>query len=414
MSFRVTPRLAVALLLSALLFGCDGRTPLEVPDTSRQSGNELVSPQQIQVPIHAVFSGPPNREPGQISLDDPSVFVQILGIEQYLPRPASPNDVRIGETWETGTPAEDFIIVDIDNDGILDIQLRWSTQQLINNGHLGPDTELIVVWGRDPSTGELYRGQEHVTILPPPVAMEELVVVNDGNFFFDANLDFAGAGNAQFVRNVVNFENDGPRSDGTVVWWDRGRNSATTTTPVRAQQVIAAEGFTVQIVESHIGDLFLNIPLNVRSIWLWTPRIEFTDAEVNALKQFVVEGGRIMFIGENGGFYGTIGLAVMNNFLIRMGVSIRNVGGSTGVGNTSTTNIAPHPLMAGITLLRYAGAGILELGPEGNIMFWDAPGTNVVGATEPIDPTPLTGREVFPPFRGPYLPVEPGLSEAGQ
>jgi hypothetical protein len=127
-------------------------------------------PPATPVDIHAVFSGPPNREPNQISLDDPSVFVQILNIEQYLPRQASPSDVRIGDTWETGTPAQDFVILDLNNDGNRDIQLRFSTQALINAGHLGPNTTQIVVWGRDQTTGQNFRGQANVTIIgtPPP------------------------------------------------------------------------------------------------------------------------------------------------------------------------------------------------------------------------------------------------------
>jgi hypothetical protein len=121
----------------------------------------------IPVDIHAVFSGPPNRDPNQISLDDPSVFVQILNIEQYLPRPASPNDVRIGDDFATGVPAEDFVILDINNDGVLDIQLRFSTQALINAGHLGPNTTTILVWGQDPTDGQLYAGEAQVQIIGP-------------------------------------------------------------------------------------------------------------------------------------------------------------------------------------------------------------------------------------------------------
>jgi hypothetical protein len=130
------------------------------------------TPQQpvIPVPIHTAFSGPPNRDPGIIVLDDPSVFVQILNIQQYLPRMASPSDVRIGPSWETGVPAENFEILDINNDGVLDIQLRFSTQALQNAGLLPVGPAILEVWGRDPATGQLYRGTVQVTVQPgtPP------------------------------------------------------------------------------------------------------------------------------------------------------------------------------------------------------------------------------------------------------
>jgi hypothetical protein len=125
------------------------------------------APPFVPVDVHTVFSGPPNREPNQISLQDPDVFVQILDVQQYLGRPASASAVRIGPSWETGTPAEAFAILDINNDGTQDIQLRFSTQQLIDNGHLGANTTQLVVWGRDATTDDLYRGSAPVTVLPP-------------------------------------------------------------------------------------------------------------------------------------------------------------------------------------------------------------------------------------------------------
>jgi hypothetical protein len=121
------------------------------------------------VEIDAVFSGPPNREPNNINLGDPSVFVQILNIEQYLPRNASPNDVRIGPNFEEGTPAEDFVIGDINSDGNRDIQLRFSTQRLLDDGHLTVQTQRLQVWGRDANNQQLYRGIAEVSVqLPDP------------------------------------------------------------------------------------------------------------------------------------------------------------------------------------------------------------------------------------------------------
>jgi hypothetical protein len=410
------PRFATWLAAAGLvgLAACDGPTEIEREDAQREARIAAIT-EQTPVDIDNVYSGFPARDPGVINLGDEWVLVEILDVEQYLGRPASAADVRIGDSWEDGTPAADFQILDINQDGNRDIRVWFSLARLVDDGNLDENTEELEVWGYDESEAELYRGDFEVTVEPadPPGAMEDLVVVNDGNFFFDVALDFPNVDNAQFVRNVVNFENQEPRSDGTVVWWDRGRNSRTTTTPVRAQQVIADEGFSVEIIQSDVGDRFLDIPATVRSIWLWTPTVEFTTAEVNALKQFVTEGGRILFIGENAGFYGAAGMATMNNFFIRMGVSIRGISGTSHVGYQTSTNIVPHPLTAGVDALRWAGGGVLEVGPEADLMFYDMTGALLVGATEPIDPAPLTGHEVFRPFTG-YLPIGPGVSETGQ
>jgi hypothetical protein len=397
------PRFATWLAAAGLvgLAACDGPTEIEREDAQREARIAAIT-EQTPVDIDNVYSGFPARDPGVINLGDEWVLVEILDVEQYLGRPASAADVRIGDSWEDGTPAADFQILDIDQDGNRDIRVWFSLARLVDDGNLDENTEELEVWGYDESEAELYRGDFEVTVEPadPPGAMEDLVVVNDGNFFFDVALDFPDVDNIQFVRNVVNFENQGPRSDGTVVWWDR------------AQQVIADEGFSVEIIQSDVGDRFLDIPATVRSIWLWTPTVEFTTAEVNALKQFVTEGGRILFIGENAGFYGAAGMATMNNFFIRMGVSIRGISGTSHVGYQTSTNIVPHPLTAGVDALRWAGGGVLEVGPEADLMFYDMTGALLVGATEPIDPTPLTGREDFPPSL--RLPVEPGVSESGQ
>jgi hypothetical protein len=159
------------------------------------------TPQQApptQVAIHTTFSGPPNRDPGQISLDDPSVFVQVLNIQAFLGRPASPSDVRIGPDWETGTPAEDFVILDINNDGVLDIQLRWSTAQLVADGRLPPvGPAVLTVWGRDPTTGDLYSGTVAVTVIPSGV-----VIYDNGPFITHPG---AGAGGADVHMAATNF-----------------------------------------------------------------------------------------------------------------------------------------------------------------------------------------------------------------
>jgi hypothetical protein len=166
MPTRFTPfRIVGATLLSAALFACDGANVVTPDGSNKDFG---AAPMQTPVMIHAVFSGPPNRDPNQISLNDPSVFVQILNVEQYLGRRAQPSAVRIGPSWETGTPAQDFAVLDINNDGNRDIQLRFNTQQLINAGHLGQGTTQLVVWGRDATTGQNFTGTANVTVIGGP------------------------------------------------------------------------------------------------------------------------------------------------------------------------------------------------------------------------------------------------------
>jgi hypothetical protein len=152
-------------------------------------------PAWINVDIDAVYSGPPNRTPNQINLDDQWVYVEILDVEQYLGRPASASDVRMSTepgvpssmSWETGVPAQSFTVLDINGDGDMDIRLRWSTQALVNAGVLEPNTARVVVWGRDPGDNQLYRGLASVTIIGAPPPPPPACSVNNGGIVTHPN-----------------------------------------------------------------------------------------------------------------------------------------------------------------------------------------------------------------------------------
>jgi hypothetical protein len=155
-----------ALVLSAVvLASCDTGGTITLPDDPNLA-NRLPA-QATQVTINSVYSGPPPWTPGVISLQDQHVIVEILNIEQYLGRSASPSAVRIGPSWTAGTPAQQFQILDINNDGNRDIRLRWSLQQLVNNGHLSSSTTQLAVWGRDPGSGQEFTGTATVRVGTP-------------------------------------------------------------------------------------------------------------------------------------------------------------------------------------------------------------------------------------------------------
>jgi hypothetical protein len=137
----------------------------------RYATGEFVPP--IEVDIHSVYSGLPPRAPGIVNLADDYVFVEILDIEQYIPRMASASDVRIGNSFSTGTPAEAFEILDINQDGNRDIRIRWSLQELVDDGHLNPQTQRIQVWGLDPSDDQSYYGVAEIEVVVGDVVIDQ-------------------------------------------------------------------------------------------------------------------------------------------------------------------------------------------------------------------------------------------------
>jgi hypothetical protein len=172
-------RLVVGLLAAFALVACDARGTITTPD--EPSTSLRLPAQATPVTIDNVYSGPPPWTPGVISLEDEFVYVEILDVEQYLGRSATPNAVRIGPDWATGTPAQQFEVLDINQDGNRDIRLRWSLQQLVNAGHLGANTTQLTVWGRDPGTGQEFTGTASVTVGMPTAADLSTAASNNGS-----------------------------------------------------------------------------------------------------------------------------------------------------------------------------------------------------------------------------------------
>lgn len=223
---------------------------------------------------------------------------------------------------------------------------------------------------------------------PPPG--RDIAVFNDVNLFDDFAM--ADPDNQRFVRNLVAFSGTGPRSAGTQVWFDVGRPNAcfgNCAVPLM-RSTIAAAGLTVSDVNSNAG-AFTAIPSTVKAIFLWLPTLAYTTAEVNALKQFASEGGRVVFVGEHEGYYGAGGIAIENQFLTAMGAVLRNTGGAIDCGRVEMTEsqLRPAQITDGVITLQMGCASVIAPGPEDYALFYDRSGTRVLGGVARIDTTPV-------------------------
>jgi subtilisin family serine protease len=102
--------------------------------------------------------------PGTVRLDDPNLYMATFDVEPFLPRSAVASAVRIGPDWERGTPAEGFMVQDVNNDGIRDVVVRWSIPALIADGRLAPGTQQLRFWGYDAVGDELFCATATVTV----------------------------------------------------------------------------------------------------------------------------------------------------------------------------------------------------------------------------------------------------------
>ncbi|MFD1096275.1 hypothetical protein [Salegentibacter chungangensis] len=222
----------------------------------------------------------------------------------------------------------------------------------------------------------------------------DVVVFNDINIF--DNNSMADADNVKLVQNLVNFTTTGQRNNGDVVLIDRGRNARCYSNGecndngwATMRSVITNEGFSIQDLFSTGGDL-TNIASDIKTIFLVMPTISYTAAEINELKSFAAEGGRIIFIGEHEQFYFYIN--VENEFLLSMGAVLTNTGGYIDCGYTTLPSASnrEHPIMDGINQLTIACASVIEPGPDDFPLFYDTTNTKVLAGVAKIDTNPVS------------------------
>ena len=219
---------------------------------------------------------------------------------------------------------------------------------------------------------------------------QDVVVFNDVNVFDDVAM--ADPDNVILVQNLVNFNTAGDRNNGNVVLIDRGRNSPCAGGVcdwAALESTIEGEGFTVEDITSSSGSL-TSIDPDVKIIFLVVPYVDYTVQEINTLKQFAAEGGRIVFVGEHDGYYGRID--VQNQFLLNMGAVLTNTGGQVDCGYTiiPETSNSDHPIMNGITDVTMACASVIEPGPNDFVLWYDSSGTYALAGVARIDTTPIS------------------------
>ena len=263
---------------------------------------------------------------------------------------------------------------DVNEDGKINI----IDAQQIARFAVGLDTPL------SPNIGELLPGCD------VPSASADLAVFNDINIFVGGIDD---PNNQLLVRNLVVFSGPGPRVTGAVVWFDRGRNSVCgvrsdcdNTDLGLMRTIISQAGLSITDVSSTSGSI-TSIPADVKVVFLWNPTVPYTPVEINTLKQFAAEGGRIVFIGEWDGYYGALGLATENQFLMDMGAQLTNTGGAVDCGFNvlPASSLRPHQIMLGLTQLTIACASVIDPGPNDFPLFYDLSNTQLLGGVALVD-----------------------------
>lgn len=340
----------------------------------------------------AGWSGPVAISPEQ---DQWEVEVELgrgnLAEQEITSLEVTPSDVMVGEGEEFGLQAEV-------TGGPEGARVFWASQdpeiatvdsQGRVRGVAVGETQIVAVAG-------LHRVDVDVEVVEdaPPPPGRDVVVINDMNHFDNTAME--NPNNVLLVQNLVEFSTDGSRDDGTVIWIDRGRGAVCYGTGEcdevgwgTAEATMEEAGFTVESVFSTEGSL-TEIPGDVKVIILVMPAEDYTVDEVNALKAFAEEGGRIIVKGEWEGYYEHI--HVQNQLLENMGAVLWNTGGAVDCGYTvlPEESIRAHPITQGLTDLTVACASTMEPGPGDHVLFYDTTNTYVIGGVAAVDTTPIS------------------------
>lgn len=193
------------------------------------------------------------------------------------------------------------------------------------------------------------------------------LVSGDGNWLVDGTIDLDGFDGEQFMSNFMNYVPSGPAANyNTVYYWGGRGGSFSNGLTWRLQAIAESLGYTWR--KQELGDLNLD---DVRII-IW-PALGHggitnppTDDEINALRNLLDEGGRMVITSEYNSTPEAI--AWINVQLSRLGSSIIKTEEKT----MTNTGLVPEPcdaLTNGINSVYFRAWGYLETTGDAFTLF---------------------------------------------
>jgi hypothetical protein len=232
-----------------------------------------------------------------------------------------------------------------------------------------------------------------VTIRPIPSSGQDVIVFNDVDFF--DNTAAANPNNIRLFTNLVDYSGAGPRAAQRGVMIHLGHGSLLSCCGGAAfiQTLIdtySNRGNPVNLVTNAAATITA-LPADIKLLYLVLPGSAYSDNEINILKQFAAEGGRIVFIGEHGGFYPTQIVQVENPFFQKMGAQLTNTGAliDCGYNTLPLASLRPHQVTEGMANVTMGCASKITLGPNDYALVYGSDGQSIIAAVAKIDVTPL-------------------------
>lgn len=210
--------------------------------------------------------------------------------------------------------------------------------------------------------------------------------------------------NAILVQNLIGFGGTEPRATGNTIVFDHGKNSSCGAAPHTAcagfsdlKSLISNADFVIlDVASSPTSTPLASLSEAVKVVFLVAPRTAYSADEINGLKQFAAEGGRIVYIAdycdpERNLVYCDGGI-ILNALTSALGVGITYVGGVFGSAiEDLPVSILPHQVTTGMGDWQTAGAGALAVGTGATpliVFVEDETTTHTLAAVAPVQTSP--------------------------
>ncbi|MGH7664629.1 MAG: hypothetical protein ACRENI_10095 [Gemmatimonadaceae bacterium] len=264
-----------------------------------------------------------------------------------------------------------------------------------------PSSNTLAVTGADIDATVSYSIE---AVSPPdgPQYAGSIAVFNDVNPFTSLA---SAPDHQQLISNLVQFSGAG-RGAGTGVLFDHGKDSFCGSPPVDVlcgsfaalKTAIAGLGFTVTDASSSATSAPLTtLGSNVKVVFLVLPTQAYTVNEINALKTFASEGGRVVFFGEycdpERNLVYCDGVSIENDLLAALGVPLAfRLGTFASPLAIAASGIRSHQITAGVAGFTFLGTSGLTLGAGATpLIVLSAPEAAdiVLAAESPIETTAI-------------------------
>lgn len=224
-----------------------------------------------------------------------------------------------------------------------------------------------------------------VTVSLAPTPGGDLIVLTDIDVW---NNDWGGVKpeNQAFAANVVGFTGSGPRASGHTVMYYSGTSPCGAWCP-GYQNGLSAKLTDLGYTISNVAGSLATIPSDVKVVFLIVPGAPLGQADLNGLKQFASEGGRVVLITDNDAWLSGTTFEGQNQILSDLGVHMTINPGCAAYYYIPAEG--SHQATMGVSQLYMACASTITMGPGAYTLFRDPTNSQVVVAVAKIDVTPL-------------------------